>query len=179
MYVVHYAKAVIDGNNSDIESDILLTTNDLQTAIEFIDKDALLATECEEKVNDSSSVTIVCDDEDDMIRRVAVVENGCVKTIELWSVTQTDALRSCDPEPKQVPQMMSYEELLEVYNSNSEHSWPFSTPPYIWTTDAVERDGWFAPWSEIKSRIEHRSGYSKRDYQTKWVCWTGKPENKG
>lgn len=79
----------------------------------------------------------------------------------------------------QKPRVMQFSEIMEIYNTDPYHVWPYNTPPYLYIQEHPHvRNGsesW-AAWREIRDIIEGELfGHTAQSYGKTWRCWTAKP----
>ena len=78
--------------------------------------------------------------------------------------------------------MMSFSEIMGIYNVDRFHVWPYNTPPYLYIQEHPHvrdsSESW-AAWREIRDIIEGELfGHTAQSYGKTWRCWTAKPTRK-
>ena len=79
----------------------------------------------------------------------------------------------------QEPRVMQFSEIMEIYNADPFHIWPYDTPPYLYIQEHPHvhnsSESW-AAWREIKDIIEGELfGHTAQSYGKTWRCWTIQP----
>ena len=79
----------------------------------------------------------------------------------------------------QEARMMQLDEIMEIYNADPFHIWPYDTPPYLYIQEHPHvhnsSESW-AAWREIKDIIEGELfGHTAQSYGKTWRCWTIRP----
>lgn len=77
------------------------------------------------------------------------------------------------------PRVMQFSEIMEIYNADPFHIWPYDTPPYLYIQEHPHvrnsSESW-AAWREIKDIIEGELfGHTAQSYGKTWRCWMLKP----
>ena len=79
----------------------------------------------------------------------------------------------------QEPRLMQFSEIMEIYNTDPHHVWPYNTPPYLYIQEHPHvrnsSESW-AAWREIREIIEGELfGHTAQDYGKTWRCWARMP----
>lgn len=82
----------------------------------------------------------------------------------------------------QEPRLMQFSEIMEIYNTDPHHVWPYNTPPYLYIQEHPHvrdsSESW-AAWCEIRDIIEGELfGHTAQSYGKTWRCWTTRPDEK-
>lgn len=71
---------------------------------------------------------------------------------------------------------MQISEIMEIYNADPYHVWPYNTPPYLYIQEHPHVRGGTESWAEIRSCIEGGLlGHTAQSYGKTWRCWTARP----
>lgn len=92
------------------------------------------------------------------------------------------AIDTLDLLKEQKPRVMQFSEIMEIYNTDPYHVWPYNTPPYLYIQEHPHvrdsSESW-AAWREIRDIIEGELfGHTAQSYGKTWRCWTTRPDEK-